>query len=115
MSETKNEIEINMLVTLKFMIESGYNAKDKTITNVKDFMTSNNIKFSDINRLLDIYVSNKVVNESEFIEIQNSLHKQIDTVLMNLCHHHWIEDVIDESIHSRDICYCNKCFIYTKK
>ena len=112
----KKNSNIERLIQLKFSIEREYNS-------LKDLFTSmENINWVEMSNDLDIYSNLALYRNTiettgrQFLEGQRKLINDIDEILMKKCEHNWIEDVIDEPLdRSRDICYCSKCYIYTKK
>ena len=77
---------------------------------------------------LDTLIDNKIEIEKEISYLQNNnrekisqetneeinkkmlVLKDIENQLNQLCHHNWIEDIIDEPLRSWNICYCSHCF-----
>lgn len=50
----------------------------------------------------------------EYLREQKTLLAEINKILEKNCQHDWINDVVDEPLSSREICYCSKCFLYRK-
>ena len=112
MSAIEREQELYDLVSLKFCIEHEYTTINDARAKINDFTLKNKNCSSDINEILSKYRSNIETTGKEFIKNQKQLHAEIEKVLLNECNHTWIYDVVDEPFTSRDICYCDKCFIY---
>ena len=117
MSNITNPPSVEKLVNFKFCIEREYNSLNDLLKNLE---STNWIDM--VNHDIEIYAKfaqyrNNVPKIGNlFLEMQRKLIEEIDELLMKKCNHNWIEDSIDEPLdRSRDICYCSKCFIYTKK
>lgn len=116
LSQNKNNPNIEKLIQLKFSIEREYNSLTDLFTNMESINWINMSSDLEIYAKLAFYRNTIETTGRQFLEGQKKLINDIDEILMKKCEHDWIEDVIDEPLErSRDICYCSKCYIYTKK
>ena len=114
--EKENSPNIVKLIQLKFSIECEYNSLNNLFTNVESINWVNMSSDIEIYAKLSLYKNTIETTGHKFLEEQRKLLDDINEILMKKCEHNWIEDVIDKSLErSRDICYCSKCYIYTKK
>ena len=114
--ETESNTNIEKLIQLKFSVEREYNSLNNLFTNIENINWVNMSTDLDIYAKLSLYRLSIETTGRQFLEIQQKLINDIDEILMKKCEHNWIEDIIDEPLErSRDICYCSKCYIYTKK
>ena len=107
--------EIDDLIDLKFIVEKQCNSKVNIYYNFED-NSFTNITFQniDISNIFQSYKNNLLLqnNYKEFIENNIIINNNIIETLTKLCEHNWIDDVIETPFSERNICYCNKCFIY---
>ena len=114
--KNKNTQNVEKLIQLKFVVEREYNSLTDIFTNMENINWIHMSNDLDIYATLALYKNNMEITGRLFLELQKKLINDIDETLMKKCEHNWIEDVIDEPLdRSRDICYCSKCYIYTKK
>ena len=112
----ENIQNIEKLIQLKFIVEREYNSLEDLFTSIAGTDLVHMTKDLDIYAKLLLYRNNMEIIGRQFLDLQKNLLNDIDELLMRKCEHNWIEDVIDEPLdRSRDICYCSKCYIYTKK
>jgi len=105
------EKEINDLVDLKFLIEKEYHI----IHNIQDKPPNyylKSFKHSDISKIFESYKKNIQINLHTILKNYREIIENINDFLMKNCNHNWIDDVIETPFSEKNICYCNKCFIY---
>ena len=105
---TKN---IEVLIDLKFAIEREFSVLDDTFKKTKERRYKTMEEDIDINKIFRLYENNIEKYGNIFLKKQTELLQQVDDILLQKCKHIWIDDVIDGPFSSRNICYCNKCFI----
>lgn len=102
---------LNNLIYLKFHIERQLTMKfsdiDKKTQYVVSFISDN----PDIYNIFTVYNNNIKLNATEFYSKQQELLKCVDVVLLVLCEHCWINDVIDTEFSSYNIYHCSTCNI----
>ena len=104
---------LDLLITLKFKLNSSINDIYEITDNINLNYLSNNILLKKI--ILNSR-ENKLKDNNLFSNNFQEIHNNIDEILYHNCLHEWIEDVVDEPIdRSKNICYCKYCFIYKKK
>ena len=117
LQKNENPPSVEKLVNFKFCIEREYNSLNDLLKNLE---SKNWIDI--VNHDIEIYAKvaqykNTIKTTGyQFLEGQRKLLDDIDETLIKKCEHNWIEDTIDEPLErSKNICYCSKCYIYTKK
>lgn len=115
MEPVENSESVKELIELKFCAEQEYSTLIETFNKVIKTKPHNVIDDLDIYSLRASYINNIETYGNNFLENQKTLITQIDSLLMQKCHHNWINDVIEESGGDRNICYCSKCYVYAKK
>ena len=117
-TEQYEETDANLesLINFKFSVEREYEALTEVLKKLEG-MNWKNMVTSDLEMYskLSLYRTSMEPLGSQFLEKQKTLIGDINEILMKKCRHNWINDVIDEPFSSRNICYCSKCYMYTKK
>ena len=102
---------IEELINLKFDVEREINILHETFEKSKKSYLLNSANDLDIYKVFAKHRLNIEFVGTTFLEKQTELLKNIDEILLKLCDHNWIHDVIDEPLErSRNICYCGKCY-----
>ena len=105
------ECNIYSLIDLKFIVEKQINMDFNYINKITEINTVNISDNIDIYNIFTIYNNNIKLGKKEFAISQPELLKLIDTTLLLLCDHCWVDDVVDTAFSSYDICYCSNCHI----
>lgn len=109
--QKKYECNIDSLVELKFMVEKQFNVLYEATQEAKKLKLHSVSDDLDIYAIFTMYNNNVEVIGDEFLTKQTELLKSIDDLLRRKCLHDWIDDVVDTTFSSFNICYCSKCFI----
>ena len=104
--------ELSDLIDLKFLIEKEGNLiKNELIKRDQNYFV-NNYHDLEISKVFDAYKNNVQTKGNEVIQTHKEILKKIHEILIKQCDHTWIDDVVETAFSERNICYCNKCFIY---
>jgi hypothetical protein len=104
--------ELNDLINLKFLIEKECHLiSNELIKHDQDYF-SNTCQDLEISKVFEKYKNNMQTKGNEFIQTNKDILKIIYEILMKRCEHNWIDDVVETIFSEKNICYCNKCFIY---
>ena len=108
------------LINLKFSVERQISTLHETFEASKKYKnmrysrssySENSTANLDIYEVFERHHGNIERFGTSFLERQTELLRNIDEILLKLCDHNWIHDVIDEPLErSRNICYCGKCY-----
>jgi hypothetical protein len=110
--DSPSEKNVATLINLKFAIERQISTLHETFKESKQIKLVNTHGDLDIYGLVALYDSNIEIYGNIFLEKQIELLKSVDEHLLRKCQHNWINDVVDTTFSSRNICYCAKCYIY---
>jgi hypothetical protein len=101
-------MDIEQLSELKFKIEKDYHFINNAYSKVKQKSINNN----EIDQIFELYNLDLITQGKKFLQHKKTLLTNINIILMKNCNHNWIDDVVETQFSERNICYCNKCFIY---
>ena len=110
--DSPSEKNVATLINLKFAIERQISILHETFEQSKQIKLVNTHGDLDIYGLVALYDNNIEMCGNIFLEKQIELLKSVDEYLLRKCQHNWINDVVDTTFSSRNICYCAKCYIY---
>jgi len=99
------------LIQLKFSLEKEINILQENHEKLefRKQISNNNDKI-----IITQYDSNIKMFGKDYLREQKQLLIELNKILEEKCEHNWIEDVIDEPLSSRYICYCSNCYLYKK-
>jgi len=102
---------IESIVDLKFSLEREIALHNEIYNKVHHIRHhTDNVGREDCNKLLERYRINVCIYGVKYIEKQKDLLKEVNSKLLLLCKHNWIEDTIEDGFVEKDICYCSRCF-----
>ena len=102
---------IDSLVSLKFTIEHQLSLKYEDIDKSTEYHIYNLSDNSDIYDIFVTYNKNIKLDKQEIMVSQKKLLHRIYNVLLMICDHCWVDDVVDTAFSSYNICYCSNCHI----
>tara|TARA_B100001093_G_scaffold505030_1_gene561707 strand:- start:609 stop:950 length:342 start_codon:yes stop_codon:yes gene_type:complete len=108
-NENNKKNNLDTLIDLKFSLEREINAIRDNNNKFKLLYYSSSKDFN-INKIISQHNSNNILFGKDYFNNQIKLLEEVDKILKDNCQHEWIEDSIDEPLHSWNICYCQKCF-----
>ena len=102
---------LEQLIQLKFSLEKEINILQENHEKLefRKQISNNNDKM-----IITQYDSNIKMFGKDYLREQKQLLIELNKILEERCQHNWIEDVIDEPLSSRYICYCGNCYLYKK-
>ena len=101
-------MDTDELTDLKFQIEKDYHFINNAYSKLKDKSITN----EEIGEIYELYKFDLITQGNKFLQHKKTALTNINSVLMNKCSHNWIDDVVETAFSEKNICYCNKCFIY---
>ena len=101
-------MDIEQLSELKFKIEKDYHFINNAYSKLKQKSINNN----EIDEIFELYNLDLITQGKKFLQHKKTLLTNINIILMKNCNHNWIDDVLETLFSEKNICYCNKCFIY---
>ena len=101
---------LEQLIQLKFSLEKEVNIlqENHEKLEVRKQLGNNN------KMIITQYDTNIKMFGKNYLREQKQLLYEVNKILEEQCDHNWIEDVIDEPLSSRYICYCSNCYLYKK-
>ncbi len=102
---------LEQLIQLKFSLEKEINILQE---NHEKLQFRKQISNKNDKIIITQYDTNIKMFGKDYLREQKQLLNEVNKILEEQCDHNWIEDVIDEPLTSRYICYCSKCYLYKK-
>ena len=98
---------LEQLIQLKFSLEKEVNILQENHEKLefRKQLGNNNNKM-----IITQYDTNIKMFGKNYLREQKQLLYEVNKILEEQCDHNWIEDVIDEPLSSRYICYCSNCY-----
>jgi hypothetical protein len=100
---------LEQLIQLKFSLEKEVNILQENHEKLEFRKQVGNNKM-----IITQYDTNIKMFGKNYLREQKQLLYEVNKILEEQCDHNWIEDVIDEPLSSRYICYCSNCYLYKK-
>jgi hypothetical protein len=101
---------LEQLIQLKFSLEKEVNILQENHEKLEFRKQLDNHN----KMIITQYDTNIKMFGKNYLREQKQLLYEVNKILEEQCDHNWIEDVIDEPLSSRYICYCSNCYLYKK-